>query len=137
MLRYRICPKTTLQVGQTVSNRASIYFDFNEPIITNTTHTTVILPSATSLTKEEAKVYAKWYPNPSHHSATFEVTGLPVANYTLRIIDIYGRIQQSHTINGSTVVPINCQDLAAGVYFYQLQQDSGELLLSDRLIIQR
>ena len=38
---YRIKPKSNLTVGDTIKNSASIYFDFNSPVKTNT-HTTVI-----------------------------------------------------------------------------------------------
>jgi len=38
---YRIKPKSNLAVGDTIKNSASIYFDFNSPVKTNT-HTTVI-----------------------------------------------------------------------------------------------
>ncbi|MBK9399598.1 MAG: hypothetical protein IPN36_01715 [Bacteroidetes bacterium] len=35
-VRYRIKPKSNLQSGDTIKNFAAIYFDFNEPVITNT-----------------------------------------------------------------------------------------------------
>lgn len=48
-IAYRIKPKNTLQTGDTVKNTASIYFDFNPPVITNTAHSVVsqfaILPA--------------------------------------------------------------------------------------------
>lgn len=40
---YRIMPRSVIQVGDTISNRASIYFDFNQPVHTNTQET-VLLP---------------------------------------------------------------------------------------------
>lgn len=39
--------KHSLAVGDTVSNRAGIYFDYNPPIITNVAHTMVMATSAT------------------------------------------------------------------------------------------
>jgi uncharacterized repeat protein (TIGR01451 family) len=38
---YRIKPKSTLVIGDVVRNTASIYFDFNPPVQTNTTQTIV------------------------------------------------------------------------------------------------
>lgn len=35
-ITYRITPKATLALGDTIKNRASIYFDFNPPVETNT-----------------------------------------------------------------------------------------------------
>ncbi len=40
-IAYRIKPKNTVAVGDTVHNTASIYFDFNLPVLTNNAFTTV------------------------------------------------------------------------------------------------
>jgi hypothetical protein len=57
-VRYRIQPKTNLSAGDSITNFAAIYFDFNEPVITNTAKTIIILPtgiaSATANTREIA-----------------------------------------------------------------------------------
>ena len=42
-LHYRMAPKNDLMLGDQLSNRADIYFDHNEPVLTNTTITTVEL----------------------------------------------------------------------------------------------
>ena len=42
---YRMAPKSTLVLGDQLTNRADIYFDYNEPVLTNTTVTTVALPT--------------------------------------------------------------------------------------------
>ena len=41
-LVYRIKPKAIVQVGDIITNRAAIYFDYNLPVITNTENTTVV-----------------------------------------------------------------------------------------------
>lgn len=40
-ITYRIKPKHTLAVGDEIKNNAAIYFDFNPPVVTNTTITAV------------------------------------------------------------------------------------------------
>jgi hypothetical protein len=40
-ITYRIKPKSTLQLGDVINNSAAIYFDFNLPVQTNTTVTTI------------------------------------------------------------------------------------------------
>lgn len=45
-LSYRIKALGSIGAGQTIENSASIFFDFNAPIITNTTMTRVSLPAA-------------------------------------------------------------------------------------------
>jgi uncharacterized repeat protein (TIGR01451 family) len=41
-IAYRIKPKSTLSIGDTVKNSASIYFDFNLPVSTNIENTVVV-----------------------------------------------------------------------------------------------
>ena len=43
-VEYSIIPKSTTPVNTQIDNRAGIYFDFNEPIITNTTFHTIRKP---------------------------------------------------------------------------------------------
>src|SRR6185436_13012980 len=38
---YRIKPKPTVQINDVIANSASIYFDFNSPVQTNTQLTTI------------------------------------------------------------------------------------------------
>ena len=40
-IAYRIKPISNLQLGDTISNKAAIYFDFNLPVITNDHHTII------------------------------------------------------------------------------------------------
>ncbi len=42
-VRYKIKPLTTLIAGDSVSNSAAIYFDFNEPVLTNIANTYIVL----------------------------------------------------------------------------------------------
>ena len=41
-VQYKIRAKDSLAIGSTIENTANIFFDFNPPIITNTTNNTVI-----------------------------------------------------------------------------------------------
>nr|MBK9650938.1 T9SS type A sorting domain-containing protein [Bacteroidota bacterium] len=43
-VRYRIKPNKTLQVGAEILSEASIYFDFNAPVVTNKASTIIYLP---------------------------------------------------------------------------------------------
>lgn len=45
-ITYRIKPKANLAIGEIIKNDAAIYFDFNLPVSTNTTHTAVIKTTA-------------------------------------------------------------------------------------------
>lgn len=45
-ITYRIKPKNDLALNEVINNSASIYFDFNQPVVTNTETTTVIKTTA-------------------------------------------------------------------------------------------
>ena len=45
-ITYRIKPKNNLVIGDVINNSASIYFDFNAPVITNTQKTKVVKTTA-------------------------------------------------------------------------------------------
>ena len=49
-VRYRIKPKSTLVIGNLIENSASIFFDFNAPVITNTAVTEIIPPFTPTIT---------------------------------------------------------------------------------------
>lgn len=45
-VQFRIRPFPTLAPGDTIKNSASIYFDYNLPVLTNTEKTTLVIPGA-------------------------------------------------------------------------------------------
>jgi hypothetical protein len=72
-VRYRIQPKTTLTAGDSITNFAAIYFDFNEPVITNTAKTIIILPTGiASATQTQGKLHV--FPNPAEN--TINISGI-------------------------------------------------------------
>ncbi len=57
-IAYRIKPKNNLLAGDTVKNSASIYFDFNPPILTNEAHSVVM--ALTALPADLMRLDAQW-----------------------------------------------------------------------------
>lgn len=79
-ITYRIKPKPTVQVGDTIKNTAGIYFDYNLPIATNTEKTVVLLlvPLPVTLTSFQATpdgavVNVTWSTGIEEHVKRFEV----------------------------------------------------------------
>ena len=116
-VRYRIQPKTTLNAGDTIPNFAAIYFDLNEPVITNTAKTVIVLPTGLTTTNPSpGKLLV--FPNPAESSIT--ISGIQLANgkAQLRLMDIYGKLILEKSIN-ETTVNIETYQLAKGVYLIQ------------------
>lgn len=63
-ITFKISPKATADLGQIFFNNASIYFDFNAPIVTNTIQSTYALNTSNDEIKKFPII--KVYPNPSN-----------------------------------------------------------------------
>ncbi len=61
-IQYAIKPKSTLAVGEEINNTAYIYFDFNSPVVTNTTNTKIVKTSI----DDKVSIDADIYPNPNN-----------------------------------------------------------------------
>jgi uncharacterized repeat protein (TIGR01451 family) len=82
-ITYRIKPKTNLVTGDEINNSASIYFDYNAPIKTNTQKTTVIKTTAiwTGAQNNAWENAANWNINVVPDSETMVVIPAGVPNY--------------------------------------------------------
>lgn len=126
-------------VGTVINNRAAIYFDYNPPIITNTTFHTVG-KDFIDLRLVTEKLYSpnlslKVYPNPFQTATTLEVSGQDFEQLQLQIYDISGRLIEQVTAQGSHQITLHRNNLSTGVYFYQLHGD-GQALGTGKLIVQ-
>jgi hypothetical protein len=120
-IRYRIKPKATLLAGDSISNYAAIYFDFNDPIITNTAVTHIVL--STSL-HEVSAIYDHLlvYPNPANSTLTIVTDKLLSSESKLIVYDVTGRTLFSYLITAtSTNHNIDISSLSRGIYFVQLE----------------
>ena len=94
-----------------IKNTAYIYFDFNSPIVTNTTYNS-IKDITTGLTEEKENI-ASVYPNPSNGLFTIELSTKEKQN--LQLFDMAGNVVLSQAIeNGKATIDAN--NLAAGIY---------------------
>lgn len=130
-IRYRIKPLNTLQIGNIIRNTAYIFFDFNEPIITNTTYN--IVDNLVAVTTEGNIVPDKFclnqnYPNPFNPSTKIKFSVASITHIKLTIYDILGR-EKLTLVNqdlnpGYYSVDFDAQHLSTGVYFYKLESES-------------
>ncbi|WP_040491897.1 DUF7619 domain-containing protein [Xanthomarina gelatinilytica] len=118
---FKIKTLPSLVLGDTFSNDAEIYFDYNAPIITNDELTTV----AENLSIEESilQTTVKIYPNPVSDELTIDSKGILE---TISIFDVNGRQLQTFVIGGSTnKSKININMLSKGVYFVSIKTETG------------
>jgi uncharacterized repeat protein (TIGR01451 family) len=113
-VKFRVKPKNTLVLGNTVKNKAAIYFDYNAPIITNTVTTTVAIPTGIA---EKITNRLEVYPNP------LEGEILMISNArgaSAKLLTLTGKELRSWTNIGEQV---SLQNVAAGMYLLEVSQN--------------
>ena len=110
---FKIKTKSTLTVGESVSNTASIYFDYNFPIVTNTA-TSAFQNLSNEDFSSENKVLL--YPNPVKN--TLFLTSKNNID-SIIIYDIQGRKIQDNIVN-SNELRLDTNGLIKGCYFIEI-----------------
>jgi uncharacterized repeat protein (TIGR01451 family) len=109
-IQYRAKPKATWVSPYQIKNTAYIYFDYNAPIVTNTTLNTILIPTGVH---NQTETVMNLYPNPSNGSFTIELN--TKEKQSIQVFDITGNVVISQTIeNGKTI--IDGIHLASGIY---------------------
>jgi alpha-tubulin suppressor-like RCC1 family protein len=114
--------------GTEINNQVGIYFDFNDPIITNTTShiigRSIKTPPPLSVKDVSATLnMTRLYPNPNNGSFTLAF-GTQLTNATIHVKDLLGKTVYSTQANGDK---LNIQlNEAKGIYFVSIQTEQGE-----------
>jgi hypothetical protein len=116
-VRYRIQPKTNLVAGNIITNNAGIYFDFNEPVLTNTAVTSIVLLSSIAASGIQTPISV--YPNPASSSITIAVDKSMIGSNAI-ITDITGRKMAAVQLS-TQHSQLNTSYFASGVYFVKVQ----------------
>ncbi len=115
----KIKTKSTLVLGNTFSNSANIYFDYNFPIVTNTATTTVANQLATQ--DFEFSKYFSIYPNPAKNILNLETK----SGATISSLSIYNSLGQLVQVITSPNKTIDVSELKSGNYFIKTVSDKG------------
>lgn len=105
------------QLGDIVENTASIFFDSNPPIVTNTVLTEFV---STLGVTERSVSKIQLYPNPASGFVRIEAAGSDILE-SVKIFDLTGKNIQ--TISGIRAgnTTITTSDLKAGMYFVEIR----------------
>ena len=117
---FKIKTKATLQVDDSFSNTAAIYFDFNHPIITNEAITTVTILDTPNF---DFNANIRLYPNPTSDVLHIE----PINSITLRSIEVYNILGQRVVFvpNVQENASFNVSRLGSGTYTVKVTTDKG------------
>ncbi|MEJ8820344.1 DUF7619 domain-containing protein [Lacibacter sp. H407] len=136
---YRIKPKSNLAVGDTVLNRAHIYFDYNLPVITNDELTVLrntVITSVIDIDRPHNQLLL--YPNPSNGLVTIFRKGQINGNANLQIIDMNGKVVHQSNLGRISTEQFNqsvdVSGLVKGMYVVRLL--AGRDIYQCKFIIQ-
>jgi uncharacterized repeat protein (TIGR01451 family) len=110
--QYRIKPLSNLPNGSQIENTAYIYFDYNAPIVTNTTQNNFDI--AVSLQANSISDFGfVIYPNPSNGVFSFKDTK------NLQTLEVFNLVGERILTQGSQK-EINLSNFANGIYFAKI-----------------
>ncbi len=118
---FKIKTKPSLVVGDSFSNTASIYFDYNFPIITNTATTSVLQNLGTQ--DFEFLTYFNLYPNPAKQVLNIDVK----KQIELSSISIFNTLGQQILVipNAQKTKLVDVSSLKTGNYFIKVTSTKG------------
>ncbi len=121
--------------GTIINNNVAIYFDYNEPIITNTAFVTIgeMLFTGIENLYAEKEVHISTYPNPFTEQATIIVEGENFREMQLTVYDINGRkIKQQKAFNTNRFM-IDRSGFGNGIYFFEISS-AGKMIGRGKII---
>lgn len=135
-LKFRIKQKKDVAFGTKIQNSAGIYFDFNDPVLTNKTLHTVSknLISAVFDKSSSEPHFVKVFPNPFTESTVFELTDTPLSKTTFELHDLAGKRLREQQFDGKTFV-FDRGTLPAGMYIFRLISNNATIG-TGKLIVQ-
>lgn len=122
---YDLLLAEDLLPGETVPNTASIFFDFNPPIVTNTAITTITVGMGSAMRAREQGLLA--YPNPAGDALWVQLDA-GWAGAELRVVDPLGRTVLRERALGQNH-RVDCSRLAIGHYQLLVRSSQGERTL--------
>jgi hypothetical protein len=135
-VRYSVRAKADLALGTRLENFADIYFDYNDPVRTNTTVNTLWQPTYTpgvvdtvftsKLKKQLVDNAIKISPNPATDVITIQSSEGGVTG-NLKLTDLQGRILQAKQFSYGKSISI--KELQPGIYFLKIDGIGTERLV--------
>lgn len=118
-IRFEISQKNQNSIGTEILNKAFIFFDYNEPIITNETKSIIADEIITAVNENVKRL--SFYPNPAGNQLTFynSISG------SFTVYNILGEpVYFENLIENRTVI---LPDLQPGLYFLKVIKSANEI----------
>jgi uncharacterized repeat protein (TIGR01451 family) len=123
-LKFRIAQMPDLDLGTKIFNEAAIYFDFNDPIITNQTEHTLgeqFIVNTTKVFVENVEIKA--FPNPFEERTLIQLKGKDFQNLTFELFDLAGKLIERENFEGNEF-ELDRGTLNSGLYLFQIKAEN-------------
>jgi len=135
-ISFKIQRQANLPIGTQIHNSAAIYFDFNAPVITNTTVSTIDILS-TNKEIETKDMGVRVMPNPFRQSFTVQYELNNAGDVSIELFNTLGErvetlLPATQQAAGQHQQPFSVQNLASGVYFLNITTAQG--VFTQRLV---
>jgi hypothetical protein len=131
-LSFAVSPVAGIADGTEIQNTASIYFDYNEAVATNTTLSTIDYTLSVKDLNNHATITV--VPNPFSDHTTIRVTGADMHDAVLDVYSALGQVVGSST-PADDVFTVSKGALSSGIYTYHIRQ-SGRTIGTGKLVIE-
>jgi uncharacterized repeat protein (TIGR01451 family) len=136
-VKFRIKQKKDVAFGTKIQNSAGIYFDFNDPVLTNKTLHTVSKTLVTTATIDKSNGVTeiiRAFPNPASETMFFELKNTPLSISTFELYDLVGKRVVTQAFSGKTF-EFHRQSIPSGIYLFKISADNkiigtGKLLIN-------
>lgn len=138
-VNFKVSQKPNNPLGTTITNSATIFFDYGTPERTNEIRYVVdkfpdfveVISNTNQVFIPGVKINVR--PNPFIESTTFEIEGQNFKEVNFSIFDMTGRLLYTTKFNGNQYVYRN-QLLTPGMYVYKMESE-GQLINSGKLLV--
>ena len=119
-ITFKVKLRDDLLPGTKISNSASIFFDSNAPVVTNTYDYNIPLPISTNFTSENV---FSIYPNPTSDKVNIKLDWA-VEGGTVYLYDLKGKLlKQNEFVGTSFIFPI--EEINIGLYLIKIKDHNG------------
>jgi len=140
-IKFNIQQQADNELREVIENSAAIYFDFNEPIITNTVFHTINADFVSTITSVitppeviDSGISVSVFPNPFDEYTRFEVKGSTNQELHLSLYDTMGREILQRKTNHQKHIILHKNKLPTGIYIFKLT-DEKQQLATGKLIV--
>lgn len=131
-VQFKIKANPGFQVGDIIPNNASIIFDSNPAIVTNTFNTK-FLNALSNVAFDEGNLVL--YPNPATNHVQISLVNTAENIDTIVLYDLLGKAIKTIPVQSNESINLNVSDLSKGVYLVEINTEN-HLKTIKKLVIQ-